>query len=128
MVTPISALMVFVGFIFAHVTADVHAPLTFISGNFYFGLASCGGKPFVPFNFTTNVCSILDTTELQAQFKGNSLRMNQPDASRATATLDVFSDDKCSAQQMNWGSVADGACQISYYSTKYTFNTKFYSE
>jgi hypothetical protein len=110
------------------VVANVQAPLaktTFISGSWYFGLASCGGKPFVPFNFTANLCSTLNTTDLQGQFKGQSLRLSQQDPSRAIAALDVFADDSCSVQPTRWGTVSDGACQMSYYSTKYTFDTKF---
>ena len=110
------------------VVADVQAPLaktTYISGSWYFGLASCGGKPFVPFNFTADLCSPLDTADLQGQFKGQSLRLSQQDPSRATAALDVFADGSCSVQPTRWGTVTDGACQMSYYSTKYTFDTVF---
>jgi len=103
------------------------APVTFVSGAWYYGLASCGGKPFTPFNFTVNACSALSTDNLQVQFKGQSLRLTQPDASRAAAQLVVFLDDACSAQPTAWGTVADGACQMSYWSTKYTFDTNFTS-
>ena len=105
--------------------SPVAEAVTYISGSWFFGLASCGGKPLVPFNFTANLCSPLNTTDLQGQFKGQSLRLSQHDPSRATAALDVFADDSCSVQPTKWGSVADGACQMSYYSTKYTFSTKF---
>jgi type 1 fimbria pilin len=101
------------------------APATFVSGSWFYGLASCGGKPLVPFNFTANACSPLNTTDLQGQFKGQSLRLSQQDPSRASAALDVFADDACSVQPTRWGTVTDGACQMSYYSTKYTFDTKF---
>jgi len=101
------------------------APHTFISGNWYFGLASCGGKPFTPFNFSADTCVALDTNDLQVQFKGLSLRLNTQ--SSATATLVVFSDDACIAQPTNWGAVANGYCQMSYWSTKYTFDTSFHS-
>lgn len=101
------------------------SPPLYISGSWYFGLASCGGKPFTPFNFTANVCSPLDTDDLQVQFKGQSLRLKHPDASRATATLDVYPDGSCGGQPTNWGTVANGACQMSYWSTKYTFFTNF---
>ena len=47
------------------------------------------------------------------------------DASRAAATLDVFTDNACSVQKTTWGTVEDGACQMSYWSTKYTFFTNF---
>jgi hypothetical protein len=100
---------------------------TFISGSWYYGLASCGGKPFTPFNFTVNACVALDTDNLQVQFKGHSLRLTAPSAPSATATLVVFSDDACSVQPTNWGAVADNACQLSYWSTKYTFDTHFHS-
>ena len=105
------------------VQAPVAKTTTFISGSWYFGLASCGGKPFAPFNFTANLCSTLNTTDLQGQFRGQSLRLSQQDPSRAA--LDVFADDSCSVQPTRWDSVTDGGCQMSYYSTKYTFDTKF---
>jgi hypothetical protein len=98
---------------------------TFISGSWYYGLADCGGKPFTPFNFTANACSPLDTDNLRVQFKGQSLRLSRPDATSPTATLDVFNSDACSGQATRWGTVADGACQMSYWSTKYTFDTNF---
>jgi hypothetical protein len=123
-------LMALPGVCRAHAAADAAgtlspSPTLYISGSWYFGLASCGGKPFTPFNFTANVCSPLATDDLQVQFKGQSLRMKQPDASRARATLDVFSDDSCSGQATNWGFVGNGSCQMSYWSTKYTFFTNF---
>ncbi len=102
------------------------AQTTYISGQWYFGLASCGGKPFSPFNFTANACTPLDDNG-QLQFKGGSVRLSQPDASRATATLAVFYGDACGGQATNWGEVADKICQMSYWSTKYTFDTKFQS-
>lgn len=112
--------------VLTRVAAGMQAPVTtYISGSWFFGLASCGGKAFTPFNFTANECAPLDTADLQGQFKGNSLRLKQPDASRAIATLIVFSDASCSVQPTNWGSVADDACQMSYWSTKYTFFTNF---
>ncbi len=101
------------------------APPTFISGQWYFGLASCGGKPFTPFNFSADACAALDTDDLRVQFKGQSLRLTLAGASRTRASLVVFSDDACSAQPAAWGAVADGACQVSYWSTKYTFDTHF---
>ena len=100
-------------------------PATFVVGSWYYGLRSCGGKPFTPFNFTVNACSVLDTDNLQVQFKGQSLRLSQPDASPVTAKLVVYLDDACSAQPTEWGTVEDGACQMSYWSTKYTFETNF---
>ncbi len=103
------------------------SPTTYISGSWFYGLASCGGKPFTPFNFTANVCSPLATDDLRVQFKGHSLRLSRPDAS-PTAALDVFSDDACGGQPTKWDPVQDGACQMSYWSTKYTFNTTFESE
>ena len=99
--------------------------MTFISGSWYYGLASCGGKPFTPFNFTANTCSVLDTDDLQVQFKGQSLRLSMPDASSTSAKLVVFSDSACSAQPTAWGTVVDDGCQMSYWSTKYTFYTNF---
>ena len=108
----------------ARADAAPPAEATYISGSWFFGLASCGGKPFTPFNFTANACSPLDTGDLQGQFKGNSVRLTK-DASRAIATLDVFTDDACSVQKTSWGTVADGACQMSYWGTKYTFDTHF---
>ena len=99
---------------------------TYFIGQWYYGIASCGGKPFSPFNFTANACSPLDDNG-QLQFKGGSVRLSHPDASRATATLAVFYGDACAGQPTDWGSVADGACQMSYWSTKYTFETKFQS-
>jgi hypothetical protein len=104
------------------------AQTTYISGSWFYGLASCGGKPFTPFNFSVNACSLLDTDDLQVQFKGHSLRLSMPDTSRSTAALVVFSDDACSVQPTKWGSVADGGCQMSYWSTKYTFFTNFTQE
>ena len=103
-------------------------PETFISGAWYYGsFSSCAGKAFTPFNFSTNVCSPLTTDDLQVQFKGQSLRLAHPDAASATATLDVFADGACSGQPTKWGAVSDGACQLSYWSTKYTFWTNFTS-
>lgn len=99
------------------------APATFVSGSWYYGLASCGGKPFTPFNFTADACSALDTDDLRVQFKGSSLRLALAGAQRAALT--VFSDDACGAQPTKWGTVADDACQMSYWSTKYTFYTNF---
>ncbi len=105
--------------------ATAAAPTTYISGSWYYGLASCGGKPFTPFNFTANACAALDTDNLQVQFKGHSLRLLMADASRTKAALEVFADDACSGQPAKWGSVVDGGCQMSYWSTKYTFETTF---
>jgi hypothetical protein len=97
---------------------------TYISGSWYAGLASCGGKPYAPFNFTANACSPLNA-DGQLYFKGYSVLMKQPKASAAVAELVVFSDDQCTVQPTSWGSVADGGCQMSYWSTKYTFDTIF---
>jgi len=123
MPTTVSAIAFIASAILARVSVAVQT--TYINGNWYYGLASCGGKPFTPFNFSANVCSVLDTDDLQVQFKGLSLRLNQPDASRATAKLVVFTDNACGGQPTEWGTVADGACQMSYWSTKYTFDTNF---
>ena len=119
-----SALLLALVACLARLTAAAPPP-TFVVGSWYYGLRSCGGKPFTPFNFTVNACSALGTDNLQVQFKGHSLRLSQPDASRAAANLVVFLDDACSAQPTAWGEVADGACQMSYWSTKYTFDTNF---
>ena len=112
----------------ARAVADAQAQAkatTYISGSWYFGLASCGGKPLVPFNFTANLCAPLNTTDLQGQFKGQSLLLTQQDPTKLSAALDVFVDDSCSIQPTRWGVVSDGECYMSYYSTKYTFYTKF---